>query len=102
MMKEMDEEMKALHMEMAKNAGIEESMVDEKVMWAMHKAMWGGMKFMKALQEKGMSEEKAMETMKKFANMEMSPEMKEKVKAMMEKMTKEWEEKKAEMKDKAC
>ena len=92
--KEMSEEMKSHMKEMMEKMGMPEEAMTEMVMWGMKKSAIGGMKMMKGMMEAGMSEDKAMETMKKFSEMMMEKEMMDQMKDMMEK----WKEKKEEMK----
>lgn len=89
MMEEMSAKMKEEIMEEMKKLGIEERMIDERLVWGSKKMMMGVTKAMMSLKENGMEEEEAKETIKKMLDSMMQKEMMEKSIAMMEDWKKE-------------
>lgn len=86
MMDKMDPKMKEKMMAAAKKLGLDESMVDEHMMWAAKKMMFGLGKMMWMMKEKGMDKEKSKEIMKKMVDMMLEKDMM----AKMEKMKEKW------------
>lgn len=82
----MNDEMKEKMKKIATDMGVPEDAMSDEMMWGMKKAMWGGSMMMKAMMDGGMDEDKAMDTMKKFSDMMMSPLAMEESKKMMSDM----------------
>ena len=82
----MSEAMQDKMKEAMEKIGVKDEMMSEELTWGFKKAMYGGYKIMKALKEKGVSDEKAMEIMKKFSDLLMSEEMM----SQMEQMKDDW------------
>jgi hypothetical protein len=79
----LDPKMKEEMIENMKKLGLDESRVDDNIIWGAKKMMYGMAKVMWSLKESGIEGEKAKKILKKIADMMMKKDMTDKMEKMV-------------------